>query len=1040
MSTIKTAPEFTAEQASALAQHNYGMESTAKSLPSERDQNYLLTDKQGQEFVLKIANSSEDVAFLKFQNSVLDIVQKNSSRPLCPKVIKSLSGEDLLSVRSDGGEEFFFRLFSYLPGTPLAMVNPHSTHLLSDLGRFIASLLHAFKDVPDVRLQEDLIWNMNRGPEIVRKYKDNIEDADRREIVDFFLQRYEKNTAPLLSDLPQCVIHNDGNDYNIIVSPPAHTLEAFGKLEIAGILDFGDMVHSYRICELAVVMAYALLGKRNPLDAAYSIVSGFHPIFPLSDLEMRVLLDMVCMRLIMSVSISSYQQKLKPDNEYLTISEKPAWDLLRLLRGIHSNLAYYNFRSACGLTPHPYSERIISWMALQSREEKIHSLIDSELSTAQKIVFDLSVGSPLFTDLETSGNPDAFASLIQQEMDEAGVQIGIGRYNESRLVYTGDQFRTETSGWGESRTLHLGMDVFVAAGSEVYAPLDGTVHSFHDNDSPQDYGPTIILEHRTGDDLVFYTLYGHLGRLSLEDMEPGRVVKKGARIGVVGDSDENGGWPPHLHVQIITDILGERGNFFGVADHNMKEVWLSLCPDPNILVRIPKEELYLQSYSKEKILELREKHIGKSLSISYSQPLKIVRGWKQYLYDENGRIYLDAVNNVPHVGHSHPRIVAVAVKQMAVLNTNTRYLHDNLVKYTERLNSLVPDPLSVCFIVNSGSEANDLALRLAWKFTGQKDVIVLDGAYHGNLSSLVDISPYKFDGPGGPGQPEHTHTVIMPDMYAGPHGYGDPEAGKKYASHVNHAVQSIKEQGRGVAAFIAESLLGCGGQIILPPDFLKEAFQFTRDAGGLCIIDEVQVGFGRVGTHFWGFETQNVVPDIVTFGKPIGDGFPLGAVITTPQIAESFADGMEYFNTFGGNPVSCAVGMAVLDVIEEEKLQENALYVGNYLKEGLKKLHEKFELIGDVRGLGLFLGVELVKNRETKEPAPTHAAYIIERMKDEGILISTDGPRNNVLKIKPPIVFSQENADLFLRTLDRILEENVMQIRASRSRNRLHTL
>ncbi len=362
---------------------------------------------------------------------------------------------------------------------------------------------------------------------------------------------------------------------------------------------------------------------------------------------------------------------------------------------------------------------------------------------------------------------------------------------------------------------------------------------------------------------------------------------------------------------------------------------------------------------------------------------------------------------------------------MAVLNTNTRYLHDNLVRYARRLCATLPEPLSVCFFVCSGSEANELALRLARTHTQRKDLIVVDAAYHGNTTSLIEISPYKFDGPGGTGAPPHVHKVPMPDVYRGEYKQNDLHAGEKYARYVEQTILEMQNNQSGVAAFICESLLGCGGQIVLPQHYLKEAYRYIQNAGGVCIADEVQVGFGRVGTHFWGFETQDVVPDIVTMGKPIGNGHPLAAVVTTPEIAASFNNGMEYFNTFGGNPVSCAIGLAVLDIIAEEGLQQNAQQVGTHLMDGMRELMERHALIGDVRGLGLFVGIELVLDRQTLAPAPEQASYIANRMRERGILLSTDGPFHNVLKIKPPMVFTEENADLLVGALDEILEEDL---------------
>jgi 4-aminobutyrate aminotransferase-like enzyme len=394
----------------------------------------------------------------------------------------------------------------------------------------------------------------------------------------------------------------------------------------------------------------------------------------------------------------------------------------------------------------------------------------------------------------------------------------------------------------------------------------------------------------------------------------------------------------------------------------------------------------------------------------------------QYLYDHTGRAYLDTVNNVCHVGHCHPRVVEAAQKQMAVLNTNTRYLHDHIVEYAQRLCDLLPEPLRVCYFVNSGSEANELALRLARTHTQNTDFIVIDHAYHGNTNDIIEISPYKFDGPGGTGAPPHVHKVMIPDVYRGPYKSDHPGVGEKYALDVQRVIKELQAKNKKPAAFIHEPLMSVAGKIVLPKNYLKEAYKYVKDAGGVCIVDEVQVGFGRVGTHMWAFETQEVVPDIVTLGKPIGNGHPLAAVVTTPGIADSFNNGMEYFNTFGGNPVSCAVGLAVLDVIRDEKLQENALHVGDYMKSGLKCLMDKHLLIGDVRGLGLFLGIELVLDRETLEPAKEQAYDIAERMKEEGILISIDGPLYNVIKIKPPLVFTEANADLYIDTLDKILK------------------
>ena len=591
-----------------------------------------------------------------------------------------------------------------------------------------------------------------------------------------FLQQYDATVARRVPTLRKSVIHGDGNDYNVIVG----TAKEHGP-PVIGMIDFGDLVYSSTVNELAIALAYIMLDKADPVAAAAVVVGAYHARFALEADELEILFPLACMRLCVSAVLATCQQAQQPDNAYLSISEAPAWRLLPRLTSVPPRAAAEAFRQACGLP---------------------------------------ATSAPVAT------------------------------------------------------------------------------------------------------------------------------------------------------------------------------------------------------RPREAILAARQKHLGASLSLSYDEPLYLVRGSMQYLFDEQGRALLDGVNNVCHVGHCHPRVVAAARQQIGLLNTNTRYLHENIVDYAERLTATFPEPLEVCFFVNSGSEANDLALRLARAYTRRREVVIVDGAYHGHLSSLIEISPYKFDGPGGQGAPPHVHKVAMPDVYRGPYGSDDKNAGQKYALLVAQAIQDCDG---GIAAFFCESLLSCGGQIVLPPGYLAHAYRHVADAGGVCVADEVQVGFGRVGSHFWGFETQGVVPDIVTLGKPMGNGHPLAAVITRRAIADALADGMEYFNTFGGNPVSCAVGLAVLDVLREERLQDAARDVGGYLKAGLEKLKDRYPLIGDVRGAGLFLGVELVADGARREPAADVAHRVVQEMKARRILLSTDGPLHNVIKIKPPLAFSKANADYLLASLESVM-------------------
>ena len=772
-------PQFSIDDAQKLARDLYGLAATARPLPSDRDQNFHLTTKMDEQFVLKIASAAESADVLDLENQAMRHLAQDGTLP-SPHVCPTTDDEWMTAVSDANGSRHFIRLVTYLDGDVLANITPQSPHLLHDIGRFLGQMDNTLTSFDHPAAHRLLHWDIRHAPIIIRRHLAEIDQSDRRALVERFLGEYETAVFPHLPYLPTQIIHNDANDHNLILAPAVVGLQTTPPI---GIIDFGDMVHTFTLAEPAIAAAYLMLDKPDPFTVAAHFLGGYHAVHPLTKLEQTLLYQFIRIRLCTSVVLSAHQKKLEPDNAYLTISEKPAWALLEQMATI----------GAMGA-------------------------IDPEQAA--------------------------------------------------------DQFRRA-----------------------CFTPVSGP--------------------------------------------------------------------------------------------------------------------------SKADILTSRQRHLGPSLSVSYQEPLKIMRGSGQFLYDEAARPYLDCVNNVCHVGHSHPLVVEAAARQMALLNTNTRYLHDNIIRYAERLTATLPDPLNVCFFVNSGSEANDLALRLARNYTGQQDIIVLDGAYHGNLTSLIEISPYKFNGRGGMGEPAHVHTAVMPDTYRGP--YKDPQSGEKYAEHIQQLIGNIQAQRRGVAALIAESLLGCGGQIVLPDGYLSAAFQHVRAAGGVCIADEVQVGFGRVGSHFWGFETQAVVPDIVTMGKPIGNGHPLAAVVTTAEIAQAFHNGMEYFNTFGGNPVSCAVGLAVLNVLEAEQLQQNALHVGDHLKAGLAGLMAKQSLIGDVRGLGLFLGIELVRDRQTLEPAAEEATAVVEQMKQRGILLSTDGPLHNVIKIKPPLVFTTADADFLVVTLDQVL-------------------
>lgn len=422
--------------------------------------------------------------------------------------------------------------------------------------------------------------------------------------------------------------------------------------------------------------------------------------------------------------------------------------------------------------------------------------------------------------------------------------------------------------------------------------------------------------------------------------------------------------------------------------------------------------------SNHELLQRRRKAMGPSYRLFYNEPVHLVRGEGVWLFDAAGKRYLDCYNNVASVGHCHPQVVAALSKQAATLNTHTRYLHENVVNYAERLSATLPGDLSVCLFVCTGTEANDLAFRIARTVSGHEGAIVSDNSYHGNSIVVTELSTAEYP---VAEQPSWLATAEAPNGFRGSYRYGEPELGRKYAGKVDEAIATLRSRGHQPAMFLTCNIFDSNGALPAPEGYLRDAYAKVRAAGGLCVADEVQSGLCRLGDHVWGFEDSGVIPDIVTMGKPIGDGHPLAAVVTTPPIAEAFAAKFGYFNTFGGNPVSTAVGLAVLDVIEQESILQNVHDTGAYLAANLRSLAERHDCIADVRGKGLFYGLEIVKEPGTIEIDTTKAKAIAEGMRDIGVLLSTFGPYDTVIKIRPPMVFSKDNADLLVNSLDKVI-------------------
>jgi len=745
----------------SILKHYYHLEH-ATCIPLEGyDSINFKVESQEITFILKINEYTlETLALLQAENQIL---QKLSSlkKYSFPEPIVSSENEYLV-VENDQ----IYRLLSFVEGDFLGDVK-HTHKLLNSIGTFLGEMDIVLEDLYfSAIVGKETQWDLKQF-KTNQQYLEHISNVKDRNLVDYFFMQFDEHVYPIQHQLRKSIIYNDANHWNVLTQNGT----------LSGVIDFGDMCHSWLINEVAIALTYIMMEKENPLEIAIPLIQGYHAVHPLNEKELDILYYLIAARLCTSVCNSAYAKMLKPESEYITISEKPAWKLLYQWIAINPIKAKDTFRKAAGFKP-------------------------------------------------------------------------------------------------------------------------------------------------------------------------------------------------------------------------------------------------LKKIDKSKQKERRDAHFSKALSLSYQKPIHMFQSAFQYMYDSDGNTFLDAYNNIMLAGHCHPKVIKAGQKAMAKLNTNTRYIYEELLQYSEKLLAKFPSNLNKVFFVNSGSAASDLAIRLATAHTNKHKIMVFQHGYHGNTRLGIDISHYKYNHKDGKGKQEHIIETPLPKVF-GSGLKNNGEAGKHFANFAEDQIESNSNQ---IAAFIAEPIVGCGGQVPLAKGYLKKVYNAIRKQGGLCISDEVQVGFGRLGDSFWGYEMYDVIPDIVILGKPMANGHPIGAVVTSTTIADSFAKGPEFFSSFGGNPVSCEIGNAVLDVIHEEKLQEHAKRVGECIINHLINLQTKYHEIADIRGSGLFLGVEILNN-EGKPNTPL-AHKIKNGLRENFILVSTDGPYDNVIKIKPPLSFTLRDAAILVKAIEQILVEN----------------
>jgi 4-aminobutyrate aminotransferase-like enzyme/Ser/Thr protein kinase RdoA (MazF antagonist) len=967
MSATET-PHLTFEQATAILQRHWGITpERLVELGSYEDQN-LRVDAGGRRYVLKVAGPAEARSPLELECEVLHALAAApvGGTPVTPTIVPAQDGTEI--VAADGHR---VRLLTWVGGVPLRDLAVLDDGLLRGIGALAATSARALADfeprTPAVRSK----WDARIGHEVVDEV---LADEPGPAPADRVMLR--QGVAPLRGLLdagvptpPRQMIHGDVTDWNVLASA-----EGPGRMACSGLIDFGDATRTWRIVELANAMAaIACRDLDEPLHALLAVVAGFHAIAPLDAVELDLIWPLTLARVASSAALSIRQLGLTGESSYTVDQYDGDRRALQSLLALAPGLADAAIRVECGAEPLPGDP----WPELIRSADPLPVVARRR---GHDGVLDLSVETDELHDGDWA-DPRAIAALA------AADHCGFGRWGEVRLSAAGEPADAAPD------TLHLGADVLAAAATAVRTPLDAVVVAVAEREATLELAPGRCLRLAGIEVLV----------------RAGASVTAGAVVGHVAERTDRG--PARVHVQLTT-AAGQPG----LGDPRLRDAWLALCPDPSPLVGA--EVAAPAPPDAAGARARRDTVVAGAQELYYARPMEMVRGYRQYLYDAGGRPYLDMVNNVAIAGHSHPRIAAAAARQFRRLNTNSRFLYDSMTDYAARLVALAPAGLDRVFLVNSGSEACDLALQLARVFTERRDVVVLRGAYHGWTSALMEICT----GPDNPvwadTKPPFVRLAEQPDPYRG--AYGDDAAA--YVRSVADACAAAAADG-GPAAFISEPLLGNQGAVTPPPGFLAGAYEATRAAGGVCIADEIQVGYGRTGESFWAFEAEDVVPDIIAVAKATGNGHPIGAVICRAEIAEALGRRAAFFSSTGGGPVSCEVGLAVLDVIADEGLQENAARVGGVLNAALRELIGAHEAIGAVHGRGLYQGIDLVADRDTREPAPAHARWVCERLRELGIVDQPTGDHGNVLKIKPPLCLTEADAARYVTVLDRVLTE-----------------
>lgn len=1003
-----SAPQVEIDQVTAVTKRYFGKDAcNITSLGSCQDANFKVKCSDGSKYVMKFLNSACTRAELSFQ---LGVIHHLSSSPTCAHIICpfpiSLVGDanEYIAEILIGETIYFGVLLTYVSGRMLNTYKYFSHEVLFNFGAVAGTVTSCLSNLAIPGADRNLIWDLRRADDVIAELLPSVKDTAQRSQLASIASNCAAIVAPLRAALRIQTVHGDLAHYNVVSKQ-----EANGRPSVCGVIDFGDAQESWVVGDLAIAILSGFACNENgmyaPILDACHVLRGYHSKYPLNRSEVLALWPLILIRSVVNIVAIQSELVHDPSNKYNLEGLAVEWFMFNKISNLPISLGQEALCAALGI------DAELKFPIIESCGDMLVDIDTNQRRNA--VILDLTVQSPLFRNYNWKCSADV-RKVIQQHLDK------VYETNPLAIVVVPHglpQLHTfKTHSLHAPPTVSLAIEIFLPVGTAVATPFDCEVSVKHSTD--HSFDGNIVIVHGNKFDIILRGVVCS-GSITPHHCSMGEVV------GTVTAAAEDDSLPARLSVQVcldptVTDIAPLR------CAEDMFAAWNHICPSASSLLGIM---INISNNTPDNVLEIkrlaalekRNQYVASCQQHYYKIPPQIERGCKEFLIDTAGRSYVDMVNNVAVLGHCHEAVTKAAVSQMDLLNTNSRFIYSKFGDYAEKIVSRIPayakDKLNVVLFVNSGSEATDLAMRIARTVVNerrraalhsrelssvstsvigmQRDVICLEGAYHGITTASDEISTTLNDNPRSrETRPPWVHLVPMPNAYRD----CDANLGDKYAEYVRNKITEMKDKGTPPTCFIAEPLSGNAGGVELPQGYLQQVYEEIRSVGGLCIADEVQVGYGRLGSHFWGFMEHGVVPDLLTMAKAAGNGHPIGYVVTSKEIAAEFEAEGSLFSSAGGGPVGCAIGMAVLDTVEKEGLMQNAAEVGAYLHSRLLELAQKYPTIGHIHGHGFYQGIELVD--VNKAPATEVAYAVCERLLELGVVCHNTGDYSNVLKVR----------------------------------------